>query len=483
MTAGERSAVTDAAGARRREGSAQEQLLPVELLLEQTGLALVATDTRGRLLYVSSYAATLFGVPGDASRLLGKPLLSLGFADDREKVAELLRQALRGRTWEGMLVSTRGDGSTVIVRAYAVPLRRSQARPSTPGGVPPGPPAPDGPQDAMAPADGVIIATREARRSGSLRERDRIGLLGRFSERLSGSLELGTTLRHVAEMLVPQYADHCFIDLFHGGTLIRRVEQHAGGWEPPPGTWARVGERIHYPEGHFCQQAMAHLETVVVADLEEDEHPAPSPESLSAAKEAGVISVVASPLSARGELLGVMCLALSGLTDRRDRHYGADERDLFGAIAGRVAVAIDNAMLFEAERRTALAFQKSLLPQEPPILDGLDVAWRYVPAKPLATHGQGIQTQVGGDWYDIIPLSAGRAGIAIGDVEGRGPRAAAIMGQLRTALNAFAQDEQAPPAEILRKLDAWCRSVAPAGGDTGTLSGDPPTASCIYLVY
>jgi PAS domain S-box-containing protein len=486
MTAGRRSAVTDAAVARRREGSAQEQLLPVELLLEQTGLALVATDTRGRLLYVSSYAAALFGVPGDASRMLGKPLLSLGFADDREKVAELLRQALRGRTWEGTLVSARGDGSTVIVRAYAVPLRRSQARPSAPGGVPPGPPAPDGPQDAMAPADGVIIATREARRSGSLRERDTIGLLGRFSERLSGSLELGTTLRHVAEMLVPQYADHCFIDLFHGGTLIRRVEQHAGGWEPPPGTWARVGERIHYPEGHFCQQAMARLDTVVVQDLEQGEpYPAPSPESLRAAKETGLASVIAAPLSARGELLGVMSLALSGLTNRKDRHYGADERDLFGAIAGRIAVAIDNAMLFEAERQTALAFQKSLLPQELPVLDGVDVACRYVPARPLATHGQGIQTQVGGDWYDVIPLAAGRVGIVIGDVEGRGARAAAIMAQLRTALSAFAQDEQAP-AEILRKLDTWCRSMAsagPAAGPASPLPGDPPTASCIYLVY
>src|ERR1035441_3845340 len=85
---------------------------------------------------------------------------------------------------------------------------------------------------------------------------------------------------------------------------------------------------------------------------------------------------------------------------------------------------------------------------------GLGVAWRYVPAKPLETQGQGIQTQVGGDWYDIIPLAAGRVGIVIGDVEGRGARAAAIMGQLRAALRAFAQDEKSP-ADIMRKLDEW----------------------------
>ncbi|HJZ28678.1 MAG TPA: SpoIIE family protein phosphatase, partial [Streptosporangiaceae bacterium] len=187
-------------------------------------------------------------------------------------------------------------------------------------------------------------------------------------------------------------------------------------------------------------------------------------------------------LYARGELLGVMSLALSRLTDREDRNYSAPDRDLIGAIASRVAVAIDNAMLFETERQTALAFQKSLLPQVIPDLDGLEVACRYVPAKPLEAQGQGIQTQVGGDWYDIIPLSAGRVGIVIGDVEGRGARAAAIMGQLRAALRAFAQDEKSP-ADIMRKLDEWCRSLAPADEAGVPLAGDPPTASCIYMIY
>jgi hypothetical protein len=139
-------------------------------------------------------------------------------------------------------------------------------------------------------------------------------------------------------------------------------------------------------------------------------------------------------------------------------------------------------MLFETERQTALAFQKSLLPQAIPDLDGLEVACRYVPAKPLETQGQGIQTQVGGDWYDIIPLAAGRVGIVIGDVEGRGARAAAIMGQLRAALRAYAQDEKSP-ADIMRKLDDWCRSLAPADDAGVPLAGDPPTVSCIYMIY
>ena len=302
-----------------------------------------------------------------------------------------------------------------------------------------------------------------------------------MGERLAGSLEIGTTLKHVAEILVPQFADHCFIDLFQGNQLIRRAMKHASDWVPPPGTWAQVGEQIHYPDGHFCQQAMARLDTIAINDLDSEYYPAPSPESMAAAHEAGLTSVIAAPLYARGELLGVMSLALSRLTERDEHHYDAPDRDLIGAIASRVAIAIDNAMLFETERQTALAFQKSLLPQAIPDLDGLKVACRYVPAKPLETQGQGIQTQVGGDWYDIIPLAAGRVGIVIGDVEGRGARAAAIMGQLRAALRAFAQDEKSP-ADIMRKLDEWCRALAPAG-ENGMAAGDPPTASCIYMIY
>src|SRR5262249_32084290 len=189
--------------------------------------------------------------------------------------------------------------------------------------------------------------------------------------------------------------------------LIRRAQMHVGDWEPPTGTWAEIGSAIHYPPGHFMQQAMARLETIVVPDLQAEYYPAPSQEAMSAADPAGLTSVLASPPYARGELLGVMSPALSRLTDREDPHYDLTDGDLIGAIASRVAVAIDNAMLFEAERQTALAFQDSLLPHSAPDLDGLEVAFRYVPAKPLETHGQGIQTQVGGDWHDSIPLAAG----------------------------------------------------------------------------
>jgi serine phosphatase RsbU (regulator of sigma subunit) len=430
--------------------------LPADLVLSQAEIGVIVADRAGDVVFANEYVGRLLRLDGSASVLVGKPVGGLGLLPDSEtgRADEITRQVLAGLAWEDTFAGHRADGSLLFVRELAVPLR--------------------------APAngiDGMVLFITEAGRRDAQREPDRLRLLERIGQRLAGSLELDATLRQVAQILVPRFADHCFIDLFSGDKLIRRAAAHAGGWEPPPGTWARVGEAIRYPPGHFVQLAMSRLQTIVVPDLQADYYPAPSEESMSAADQAGLTSVVASPLYARGELLGGISLALSRLTDRPDPHYDLSDGDLIGAIASRVAVAIDNAMLFEAERRTALAFQQSLLPDSVPELDGLEIAFRYVPAKPLATHGQGIQTQVGGDWYDIIPLAAGRVGLVIGDVEGRGPRAAATMGQLRAALRAYAQDEKSP-ADIMRKLDEWVRSTAPVGA-----GGDRPTVSCIYLIY
>jgi serine phosphatase RsbU (regulator of sigma subunit) len=431
--------------------------LPADLVLSQAEIGVIVADRAGNVKYSNDHTARLLRLDASASSLIGRPLSGLGLLPDSEpgRADEITRQVLHGTAWDDTFAGHRADGSLLFVREIAVPLRG-------PGGA----------------VDGIVLLITDAGgRRDAQREPDRLRLLERIGRRLAGSLELDATLRQVAQILVPRFGDHCFIDLFSGEKLIRRAAAHAGDWEPPAGTWARVGDSIDYPPGHFVQQAISRLETIVVPDLQADYYPAPSEESMSASDQAGLTSVLASPLYARGEVLGSISLALSRLTDRPDPHYDLSDGDLIGAIASRVAVAIDNAMLFEAERRTAEAFQRSLLPNVAPELDGLEVAFRYVPAKPLATQGQGIQTQVGGDWYDIIPLAAGRVGLVIGDVEGRGARAAATMGQLRATLRAYAQDEKSP-ADIMRKLDEWVRSTAPVGA-----GGDPPTVSCIYLIY
>ncbi|MGH3274868.1 MAG: GAF domain-containing protein, partial [Streptosporangiaceae bacterium] len=352
-------------------------LLAAAAVLDQVEAGVLVVDPAGCLQYVNDFGVSLFGFPDDPRRLVGRRLLDLGFEEGDAHKARTMAwqasQASQGWPWEGTFAIRRADGSRVFVRAHAAPMRG-------PGGA----------------VTGIVLIAREAARRGSQSHGDRIGVLERIGERLAGSLELDVTLRQVAQTLVPQFGDHCFIDLFHGDKLIRRAQFNSRGWMPEPGTWALVGEPISYPAGHFCRQAMDNLDTVVVANFAPADFPAPSPASGQLGSDIGLTSVMAAPLVARGELLGVMSLALSRLTERPERHYSSDEGDFLSAIASRVAVAIDNSMLFEEERSTALAFQTSLLPLEPPSLDGLEVAYKYVPAKPLETHGQGIQTQVGG---------------------------------------------------------------------------------------
>jgi anti-sigma regulatory factor (Ser/Thr protein kinase) len=132
-------------------------------------------------------------------------------------------------------------------------------------------------------------------------------------------------------------------------------------------------------------------------------------------------------------------------------------------LARRAALALANAQMFRESQDAGRALQRSLLPAHPPALDGADVAMEYRPG----TAG----TEVGGDFYDVIELPGGRVGLAIGDVMGRGLRAAAVMGQLRAALRAYALEEWAP-AELLARLDLMVASLPGLA-----------LATCLYGVY
>ncbi|WP_017542355.1 SpoIIE family protein phosphatase, partial [Nocardiopsis prasina] len=438
---------------RRGEAFYDDDALTGDAVFEQAQIAVLVSDRASRLRYINPFARELFGLVDDTDPRC-VTLADLGIQEtDLERANQLSRRALQGDTWDGTFAVKRPDAGWLHVRVNAVPMK-----------------------DASGAVRGFTVFAGEALRSG--RVEDLYGILERVGSRLAGSLEFDSTMKAVAEILVPQFADHCFIDLFDHDRLVRRISVHAEGWTPPPGTWFDVGDEISYPDRHFVYTAMRRMETVLVGDYagaagHDDRR------SARVAEQVGVTSAIAAPLRARGELLGVLTLALSRLSPRQKTRYGAFDRDLVGALSSRVALAIDNARLFEEERSTALAFQHSLLPRTFPPFDGLSIAHRYVPAKPLEAHGHGIQTQVGGDFYDVIPLSAGRVGIVIGDVEGRGPHAAAVMGQLRAALRAFAQADR-EPADILRELDEWVRRLGRPDDSGGTWV---PSVSCLYMVY
>ena len=103
---------------------AGESFLPAEMLLDQAEMAVIVTDRRCNLLYVNAYTARLLGVRGDPARFTGQSVLSIGFAaGDQDKLAGLARCVLHGRPWEGTFASSGDNGSSLLVRAYAVPLR------------------------------------------------------------------------------------------------------------------------------------------------------------------------------------------------------------------------------------------------------------------------------------------------------------------------------------------------------------------------
>ncbi|MQA99183.1 MAG: SpoIIE family protein phosphatase [Actinobacteria bacterium] len=154
----------------------------------------------------------------------------------------------------------------------------------------------------------------------------------------------------------------------------------------------------------------------------------------------GMRSLLAVPLLMEGRAIGVLVVGT-----REVHRFTEDDARLLDFAADRIAIAIANASLYEREHRVAMMLQRALLPERLPGRPGLDLAARYVPG------GTGVM--VGGDWYDVVVLDGGRLGIAIGDVVGRGARAASIMGQLRHSLRAFALDG-AHPGELLSKLNS-----------------------------
>ncbi|HEX8003446.1 MAG TPA: SpoIIE family protein phosphatase [Mycobacteriales bacterium] len=165
---------------------------------------------------------------------------------------------------------------------------------------------------------------------------------------------------------------------------------------------------------------------------------------------------VCVPLRARGRVIGALTLARAAPPEPA-------ELRLVEELASRAALAIDNAALYSRERRAALTLQRSLLPRAVPPLSSGTCAVRYLPGAAGA--------EVGGDWYDVIPVSGDHVVVVVGDVMGRGVPAAAVMGQLRSAVRAYALDGH-EPAEVLHRVDRMVTTL-----------DDPALTTCIVVRY
>lgn len=181
----------------------------------------------------------------------------------------------------------------------------------------------------------------------------------------------------------------------------------------------------------------------------------------NAFRSAGAGSLVILPLLARGEPVGSISLSFP-------EPHALDEEDLgfLTSLTAQCAQALERARLYEAERRVAVTLQRSLLPGRLPAVEGVEFAVRYLPAAGL---------QAGGDFYEAIRLPGGRIGVAVGDVVGRGAQAAAAMGQLRSALRAFAMAGDGPSA-VLTRLSAYAETVEGALAATAAYAVIDPLA-------
>lgn len=170
--------------------------------------------------------------------------------------------------------------------------------------------------------------------------------------------------------------------------------------------------------------------------------------------ERGLKALMGAPLIVEGRVLGVLLIGSFS-----PREFSEEEERLLGLVADRAAVAIEHARVYEREHGIAQTLQHSLLPRSLPTIPGVRVAARYLPAR--------AETQVGGDWYDVVQLPAGGLALTIGDVSGHGIEAAAMMGRLRDSLRAAAL-EGGDVVEATRRVDALLRSERQLGDTVAT---------------
>ncbi|MBB0246762.1 SpoIIE family protein phosphatase, partial [Streptomyces alkaliphilus] len=174
------------------------------------------------------------------------------------------------------------------------------------------------------------------------------------------------------------------------------------------------------------------------------------------------------PLIARDRVIGVI-----GLLYREKRGFPARERNFLAVLAGGIAQSLQSAMLIERDHELAADLQKTMLPRSLPAVHGLHIAARYRPAR--------IGRDVGGDWYDAIPLPGGRLAAVVGDVQGHDTHAAAVMGQLRTVLRAYAAEGHEPGA-VVQRASAFLRDLDTERYATCVYADVDPTTGWLRMV-
>ncbi|WP_445529179.1 SpoIIE family protein phosphatase [Streptomyces cyslabdanicus] len=404
------------------------------------GVIIVGDD--GRLLLANDEAHRLLGLPEDAER---RHVLDLGLAPE---TADLLASG-RIATDEVHLV---GD------RLLAVNQR---------------------PTDMAGGPAGSVATLRDSTELRALsgraeKARERLSLLYDAGVGVGTTLDVARTAEELVRLAVPRFADFATVDLYDAvlagedpdpGAALRRTAL-AGIRENAP--LYPLGEEIRFVPSTPQALSLKSRQPVLEPRLEA----APGWQAQDAERTErvlafGIHSLITVPVRAGNLLLGLVGFWRS----EKDEPFDAEELALAEELVARAAVSIDNARRYTREHSLAVTLQRSLLPRSLPEQNALDIAHRYLPA----------QAGVGGDWFDVLPLSGARVALVVGDVVGHGLHAAATMGRLRTAVSNFSALDL-PPDELLGLLDELVGRIDQ--DETADSAGVPVTgATCLYAVY
>ncbi|MGV4980584.1 SpoIIE family protein phosphatase [Streptomyces sp. NRAIS3] len=424
--------------------------------LIQSPCAVAVYDAELRLRRMNDAMAEVMGLPEE--RLRGLRLAEIGGKPQSEDLEQGMLQVLTtGRPLDMQTdVHTGGEDRAHAWLARMAPVRDAQGR-----------------------VHGVSLAAHDI--TDNYRARQRLQLVNEASVRIGSTLDVTRTAQELADVCVPALADFVTIDLLdpqdYGGepparltapVSLRRAA-HRSVLDGVPEAVLQPGETEAYPAGSPQADSLTagHTITASVAVGEMMPWLTWSTARGERVRRFGIHASMAVPVQARGLTLGVAVFT----RHRRADPFAADDRLLAEEITTRAAVCIDNARRFSRERETALALQRSLLPRTLPRTAALEASSRYLPA---------ARAGVGGDWFDVIPLSGTRVAMVVGDVVGHGVEASATMGRLRTAVRTLADIDLAPDELLTHLNDLVVRLSEESGvdGSPGELG-----ATCLYAVY
>ncbi len=399
----------------------------LDVIFRNVAEAITVQGADGRLLYVNDAAARLVGFD-TADELLGAPV---GDIMSRFEVMAADRSPLPAGDLPGRRTLHTGlpNEQVIVYRILATGEEKwSRVRSS---------PVRDERGEVAFAINIVRDITEEHREEREAR------LMARVSDVLGSSLDYELTLRRVADLVVPEFADWCTVDMVETDGSFRAIAiAHADPGKTELVRDLRDSQTYHVRDDIPLAHAVRSGEHVLVPEIPDEmlEQAIPDPEQLAAIRELGFRSSLIVPLRARGRMLGAIAMAMA----ESGRSFQPADVTLLEEIARRAAVAIDNARLYSERNYIAETLQRSLLPPFLPEVEGLDIAATY--------RASGAGNEVGGDFYDVFRFDERRWAIVLGDVQGKGVEAASLVGVARHTLRAAALTA-GNPQRVLRLLN------------------------------